>query len=558
MRSALFFGIVLALVFLFASPANALVAQPQYTLYFQSGWNLFSAPIYDGYKYSRIQSTDCEDERFFHYESDSTTSGKYAVAGNIRQGANMEIGKGFWYKARQACSATLTGSKFLSVDDDAFKIPLYAGWNQIGAPYKFTSFGDMSGDCVLIGGPYRYDTRQRSWIRDEGMRPGIGYFVRVSGYCTLEGDAIPTPPAATPWPTYYPTNYPTVNPTWIPGKTILIEEYFDLQCPFCKRAEDTMRQIDAEYGGRVTRVYKHFPLTQIHPNAQKAAEAVECAREQGRFTEYKDLLFLNSYALDVPSLKRYASQMGLNSALFDSCLDGGVMAGRVQSDFNEGTSRGVSGTPSFFINGQQLVGAQPFQTFKQVIDPMLYGYVRPSTYPTIAPTAWPTPTPTPIPTITPASSVTIEEFTDFQCPFCGRSQETMAQLESNYAGRVTRVFKHFPLTQIHPNAMTAAIASECARNQGKFGEYRDILFANQQSLSSGDLKNYAAGLGMDAAIFNQCLDGEQTRPIVERDMAEGTRRGISGTPTFYLNGYQIVGAQPYSVFEAVVKQILVA
>lgn len=152
---------------------------------------------------------------------------------------------------------------------------------------------------------------------------------------------------------------------------VVIEEFSDFECPFCGRAFPTVKQVLDEYGDQVDFVYKHFPLTSIHPRAQKAGEASECARDQSKFEEYHDKLFENQRALEVANLKQYAADLGLDTIKFNSCLDSDDKASIVNNDLQEGRQRGVSGTPTFFINGQKLVGAQPFESFKSVIDEQL-------------------------------------------------------------------------------------------------------------------------------------------------------------------------------------------
>jgi protein-disulfide isomerase len=149
---------------------------------------------------------------------------------------------------------------------------------------------------------------------------------------------------------------------------ITIVEYSDFQCPFCKRVQPTLDQLLKDYNGKIKLYYKHFPLNQIHPYAQKAAEASECAADQGKFWEYHDKLFENQNALDIQSLKKYAAELGLDTNKFNSCLDNGDKASQVNTELQEGISNGVSGTPTFFINGIELVGAQPYDAFKQIID----------------------------------------------------------------------------------------------------------------------------------------------------------------------------------------------
>lgn len=157
---------------------------------------------------------------------------------------------------------------------------------------------------------------------------------------------------------------PSIGPEDAP---VTIVEFSDYQCPFCARAEPTIEQVLKEYEGKVRLVYRDFPLS-FHQNAQKAAEATECADEQGKFWEYHDKLFENQDALDVNNLKQYAKDLGLDSSKFDNCLDSGKYTEEVQKDLADGQSLGVSGTPAFFINGRLVSGAQPFSAFKQVID----------------------------------------------------------------------------------------------------------------------------------------------------------------------------------------------
>ena len=152
---------------------------------------------------------------------------------------------------------------------------------------------------------------------------------------------------------------------------VTIVEFSDFQCPFCGRFEkDTFGKIKEEYidTGKVKLVFRDFPLTSIHPYAQKAAEASECADEQGKFWKYHDKLFENQEALTVDDLKKYADDLNLNNDKFEKCLDNGDMEKEVQNDIDDGTKYSVTGTPAFFINGVILEGAQPFENFKKIID----------------------------------------------------------------------------------------------------------------------------------------------------------------------------------------------
>lgn len=153
---------------------------------------------------------------------------------------------------------------------------------------------------------------------------------------------------------------------------ITLVEFSDFECPFCKSHIPTLERILNEYSGFVRLVYKHFPLSNIHPNAQKAAEASECASEQGKFWEFHDKLFaVPSGGLSVEKYKQIAKELSLDTNKFNDCLDGSKYEEKVRSDYNEGSSHGVTGTPANFINGELISGAVPYDDFKKKIDELL-------------------------------------------------------------------------------------------------------------------------------------------------------------------------------------------
>ena len=151
---------------------------------------------------------------------------------------------------------------------------------------------------------------------------------------------------------------------------VTIIEWSDFECPFCGRFyRDTLPLIEEEYikTGKVKLVFRDFPLS-FHQNAQKAAEAAECAGEQGKFWEMHDLLFEGGVQDGTAGFKQYAKQLGLNTAKFNECLDSGAMASEVRKDTADGAAAGIQGTPGFLINGKLISGAMPFSNFKQIID----------------------------------------------------------------------------------------------------------------------------------------------------------------------------------------------
>jgi len=167
----------------------------------------------------------------------------------------------------------------------------------------------------------------------------------------------------------------------------------------------------------------------------------------------------------------------------------------------------------------------------------------------------------------PNAPITIVEFSDFQCPFCARfHSNTWPQLEQNYisTGKVNFVYRDFPIQSIHPNAIPAALASECADEQGKFWEFHDMLFENQKrwqglSIQNGisTFKEYAQELGLNMDEFNSCLDSEKYAQEVNKDLQDGREYGVTGTPGFFVGNEKIgftkiIGAQPYSVFQRLI------
>jgi protein-disulfide isomerase len=149
---------------------------------------------------------------------------------------------------------------------------------------------------------------------------------------------------------------------------VTIVEFSDFQCPYCLRAMPTLKQVQQKYGSRVRVVWKDFPLFRIHPQALKAAEAGRCAEEQGKFWPYHDRLFANQNALMVDDLKKYAQDLSLDTARFNSCMDSSKYAARVKEGIDAGNALGVSSTPTLFINGRILPGAYPIEELSAVID----------------------------------------------------------------------------------------------------------------------------------------------------------------------------------------------
>ena len=163
----------------------------------------------------------------------------------------------------------------------------------------------------------------------------------------------------------------------------------------------------------------------------------------------------------------------------------------------------------------------------------------------------------------PNAPVTIIEFSDFECPFCKKFFDgTLQDIITNYVdtGKVKYVLRDFPLSDIHPDAEIAAEAANCANEQDKYWEFHDLLFQNQEDWISGnttvEFKKYGSSLGLNEEQFTLCLESGKYVDEILMDMQDGLNAGVQGTPTFYINGVKVVGAQVYSVFKQVIDEEL--
>lgn len=154
--------------------------------------------------------------------------------------------------------------------------------------------------------------------------------------------------------------------------------------------------------------------------------------------------------------------------------------------------------------------------------------------------------------------VTVVEFSDFHCPFCRRVQPVLDQLLAKYGDKVRIVYRDYPIDRLHAQARTVAEASRCASEQGKFWEFHDKVFASAPDSSQATLNRFAQEVGMEVAAFEACRAATKYKASVEESIQEGTKLGITGTPTFFINGRVLVGAQPFDAFAKVIDEELAA
>ena len=356
---------------------------------------------------------------------------------------------------------------------------------------------------------------------------------------------------------------------------VTLVEISDFECPFCGRAAGTVAELQKKYAKDVAFVFVNQPLS-FHKSALPAAKAALAAHRQGAFWPYHDTLFAHQQALSPADLEKYAADLKLNLARFKKDLADPALEKLVDADHKLADSVGASGTPTFLVNGHKVVGAKPVDAFASVIDAelkkadallakgvALADVAQKLTDEALAAAPAPDAPPARVdialgdsPAKGPSNApVTIISFSDFQCPFCSKAPPILKQLEDDYKGKVRLAFKNLPLS-FHNNAQLAAEAALAAHEQGMFWAFHDKLFANQQSLDRPSLEKYAVDLGLNLHKFRVALDSGKFKAQVQKDAAQAASAGATGTPTFFINGQRLVGAQPIDAFKRLIDQEL--
>jgi protein-disulfide isomerase len=396
---------------------------------------------------------------------------------------------------------------------------------------------------------------------------------------------------------------------------VTIVEFSDFQCPFCGRVEPTLKEVVKTYGDKVRIVWKHNPLP-FHPRAEPASElTIEAQKEKGDkgFWAAHDLLFKKECAGGKPDaqdkaacdasngkwidnqvkladedLLGYAKELGLDEAKVKAAMAEKKYAAQITAEQDLADELQANGTPHFFINGRRLVGAQPVDKFKAVIDEEIKkaealvakGTPASKVYEELIKDGKEPPPPekktieAPAPN-SPAkgnekSKVVMAIYSDFQCPFCKRVEDTVKQVEKSYGDKIKIVWRHKPLP-MHQDAPLASEASQEAYAQkGNVGfwKFHDLLFDKQGSspdvLKRPALESYAEQQGLDMVKFKKALDSNTHKAFIDSESATADKAQISGTPAFVvgsvekgqINGYFISGAQPYGKFKKVIDKAL--
>lgn len=357
--------------------------------------------------------------------------------------------------------------------------------------------------------------------------------------------------------------------------------FSDYQCPFCKRAEETLKKVTETYGDKVRVIWKDQPLP-FHPRAKPAANlALEARAQKGDkgFWDAHDKLFASAPKLEDADLEAIAKDMGLDVAKAKDAIAKDKYKAQIEADQTLADDLNASGTPHFFINGRRLVGAQPLEKFQPIVDEELKkaeglrakGVAADKVYDEIMKEGKEPPPPEKKQVAAPGkdqpfkgganAKVVIQEFSDFECPFCSRVGPTVKQVMDAYGDKVKLVWRHKPLP-MHKNAPLASEAAvELFRQKGNdgFWKFHDKLFENQKTpdgLLRPALEKYAEEMGADMGKFKKALDEHTHKALVDADSKTADDAGISGTPAFVVNGYFISGAQPFAKFKKAIDRAL--
>lgn len=365
---------------------------------------------------------------------------------------------------------------------------------------------------------------------------------------------------------------------------VTIIEFGDYECPYCRKVQPTLDAVKQRYGDDVRVVVRQQPLP-MHKHAVPAALAALAADRQGKFWDMHALLFAAVEARQLgDSLNIYddlAKQLGLDLTKFRADMADATLVDKITADQKIATQFGAGGTPAFFINGRFLSGAQPLTAFEALIDEELAAakafakkrkVAGSKLYATMS-RDWETSVEAPpvaehhretiavsqLPRTGKAKkpAITIVGCVDFDCPYCARGAELIQKVLSTapYDAKVVYHVAHFPLP-MHTNAEAAHRAAIAAGEQGKFWEMHDLLFADRTRRDDAALLATATELGLDLDKFRADISSTATTNKLADDKAMCTKLGVTGTPTYFVNGRRTRGALPFDIMAAVLDEEL--
>lgn len=442
------------------------------------------------------------------------------------------------------------------------------------------------------------------WVKLPTAQPGDSKAVKVAAAPT----PAPEPGQALAGGTVMDRTMPSKGPADAP---VVMVEISDFECPFCARVGPTVEALLAAYPKDLRVVWSNNPLP-FHAQAMPAAMAAMAAHRQGRFWQMHDKLFAGQADLSEAKLRSWAQEIGLDMAQFDADRQDENLRQQITREQRAAKAVGAEGTPGFLINGRLVEGAVPIEQFKEAIEAALavtrspavaakQGFERleaavtglePERGPKFmeyfvlgaeAPGVEQQAAAEPAPQggggleLPPGNEevwrmtvskddqvrgdnnkalVTIVAVSDFQCPFCATVSKTVEELQASHGEEIRVVFKHFPLSDIHPAALGAHAAAIAAAEQGKFWEFHDQLFAHQDQLTEDNYVAWAREMGLDVAKFDKTRQSKATRERIEADIAQGRSLRVDGTPHTFINGRKLAGALPVELMTRVIDEEL--
>jgi len=353
---------------------------------------------------------------------------------------------------------------------------------------------------------------------------------------------------------------------------ITIVEWSDYACGFCNRVQGTLDHLTRLFPGQIRWVHRTLLLDEEYT---LAAETALAAAAQGKFRPMHERLFALRGHVTRAEAEMLGRELGLDMIRFRGDLDAGTYRAAINEDMKDAEKLGITGTPTFFVNGRPVIGNQSLKVFADVVDEELArAQALRATKPAdlyealvakgrlVADTADADHEPFELdPNVAyrvglglpghqqgpDDALVTIVEWSDFQCPYCARNAPLLAHVRQKYGDQVRIVYRHYPLYN-HRDAQLAAEAAVAAAEQGKFWAFHDQLWKNFGKLSRADIESYAKAAGMDVGKLRVALDERRYYDVVVAENAAAEALGVSGTPTMFINGQPVVGSrEPHDI-----------
>jgi protein-disulfide isomerase len=343
---------------------------------------------------------------------------------------------------------------------------------------------------------------------------------------------------------------------------VTIVAWSDYACGYCNRVQGTLDHLARLYPGQLRWVHRTLPLDDDYTLPSEAALAADA---QGRFRPMHDRMFALGGRVDRATVELAARELGLDMVRFRADLDTHKYRPVIDADAADARALGISGTPTFFVNGRPVHGNQSLQVFVDVVEQELVrAGQHPGGYDALVADGRPTAdfadeksrrreldrsTLYRVGLGLPGHKsgpddalVTIVVWSDFQCPFCAREAPVLARLRATYKDQLRVVYRHFAMS-FHRSAAFAAEAAVAAAAQGKFWAFHDQLFANPGQLERADLERLGQAAGLELTAFRAALDDRRYRDTVVAEAATAEALGVDGTPTMFINGAPVSGAR---------------